>query len=782
MPPREKLMKKTRLIRVIVLISVVLLSCLGFLGYFGIKTMRRTHLRSEARKAFAAEDWKKAERLLNEYVGKDPDSEEDFVRLAQVYHHFGNTGEEMLCWYKASTLNPLKPEYWDSYTTSATNAREFSHFYSAFSRKSALNAKQTPKEMMLYLISAVMTDHSREAEKYYERIHKADPKFFQKDDLGRFTEFLVTAAKHSADERSKILEQGIQSDDPVVRLESILQRLVELELSGGNTESVDEQEETLLKQAVELNRFAATPLLVSFYFSRLKFDSVIKTAEPFLADIPHLQLALVYAESCVYGAQPEKLKPLAQKFHTLGLRHSILASYFDALYQFSLGMEGKRNTELAGLMQKVGSVVQTDLANLVNLQIALNNDSLEKICTTFETIMKNPPFHSVQGRARLAVRQYLWDKINENPALADDPRVAKLVQLLAGPGVEDPFLMRLKISDMRKRNVLTRQDLQENLEAFPDDPYLLEVAAEFELFNGNPEQCLDYVERFYQLEENPRSNTFDLLHMLALELTGKIDEATKEYTALVENNEMNRGLLYRYLMFCIDHKRGEELTKMADRLDASKEPDLKALAPFFRAEEMFLQGKTDEALSLLETAKTDQPDFELHAADKFSTCGKVDQALSRYLALVGRHPDQRVILANIAGLKMAKGKKDEALSYAKQAWETNHDDGIAQFVYAKMLAENGQYQEAEKVLRIPNHKVELPDEIMNLWTDIMHHAIEDSLANQRYMQAEEQCKHLLIFAPDDAFAIESREKARKRVGARSSEKRNESPQPAGQKP
>ena len=773
-------MKKTRLILVIVLVSVILLSCLGFLGYFGIKAMRRTHLRSEARKAFDAEDWKKAERLLNEYVARDPDSEEDFVRLAQVCHHLGNTGEEMLCWHKASTLNPLKPEYWDSYTTCAMNAREFSHFYSSFSRKSALNAKQTPREIMLYLISAVMTDHAREAEKYYERIHKADPKFFQKDDLGRFTELLVTYANRSADERSKIFEQGMKSDDPVVRLESILQRLVNLELSGGNTESVNEQEETLLKQAVELNRFVATPLLASFYFSRLKFDSVIETAEPFLADIPHIQLALVYAESCVYGAQPEKLKPLAQKFHTLGLRHRILASYFDALYDFTQGLE--KNDDLAKHMQETRDVVQTNLANLISLQIALNNDSWEKTCTTFETIMKKPPFNNIQERARLAVRQYLWDKINENPALADDPRVAKLVQLLAGPGVEDPFLMRLKISDMRKRNVLTRQDLQENLEAFPDDPYLLEVAAEFELFNGNPEQCLDYVERFYQLEENPRSNTFDLLHMLALELTGKIDEATKEYTALVENNEMNRGLLYRYLMFCIDHKRGEELTKMADRLDASKEPDLKALAPFFRAEEMFLQGKTDEALSLLETAKTDQPDFELHAADKFSTCGKVDQALSRYLALVGRHPDQRVILANIAGLKMAKGKKDEALSYAKQAWETNHDDGIAQFVYAQVLAANGQYQDAEKVLRIPNHKVELPEEVMNLWMDIMHHAIEDSLANQRYMQAEEQCKHLLIFAPDDAFAIESREKARKRVGARSSEKRNESPQAAGQKP
>ncbi len=767
MHPGRK-MKKTRLILVIVLISVVLLACLGFLGYFGVKTMRRSHLRSEARKAFAAEDWKKAERLLNEYVARDPDSEEDFVRLAQVYNHLGNTDEEMRCWHKASALNPLKSEYWDNYTGCATNARDFDHLFSSLSRRTLQTAKLAPKEMMLYLISAVMTNHTKEAEKLYENMRKAYPDAFRKDDLGRFAEFLVTYDKLTAAERSRFIEQGIQSDDPVVRLASILQRLVNLELSGGTAESVNEQEETLLKQAVELNRFAATPILANFYFSRLKFDSVIETAEPYLADIPHIQLSVVYAESCVYDAQPEKLKPLAKKFHTLGPRHRILASYFDALYDFTQGVE--KNDDLVKHMQEARGIVQTPLANLINLQIALNNDTLEKICTTFETIMKAPPFYNLRERACAAVRHYLETKIVEKPELAEDPRMVKLTQLISEIDKTDPFLMRIIITDQMKRNVLTRQIIQEKLEAFPDDPYLLEVAAEFELFNGNPEQCLDYVERFYALEIEERSNTFDLLHMLALELTGKIDEAAKEFTALIENNEMNRGLLSRYLNFCIDHKRGEELSKMAERLETSDAPDLTALAPFFRAEEMFLQGKTEEALSLLEKAKTDQPDFELYAADKFSTCGRVDQALSRYLALVGRHSDQRVILANIAGLYLAKGKKEEALSYAKQAWETNHDDGLVQFVYAKMLAENGQYQDAASVLNIPNRKVELPDEIMNLWTDIMHHAIEDSIAGERYMQAEEQCKHLLVFVPDDTFAKESMEKARRRLGQRSSGK------------
>ena len=771
-------MKKTKLILIIVLVSVILLACLGFLGYFGIKTMRRSHLRAAAREAFAKENWKKAETLLNEYVGQDPASEEDFVRLAQVYRHFGNTGAEMHCWYKASTLNPLKPEYWDNYTGCAINARNFSHLFSALSRKVVFNAKLTLQDMMLYLISAVMTDRTKDAEKYYERILKANPNVFQRDDLGRFTEFLITYDKRPDVERSKYLEKGIQSDNHIVRLESILQYLVSLELSDEDTESIREQEETMLKEAVELNRFAATPILANVYFSQLKFDSVIEIAEPYLADIENPILAILYAESCVYDEQPEKLKPLAEQYRSQGRKYKTLVSYFEALYAFSQGSIDN-NDGLAKHMQELGSAAQTNLANLINLQVSLNSDNEEKIVSSLETIMKNPPFYNIRERACIAVRHYLGTKIEQNPGLAEDSRIIQLAQLISGPEKTDPLLMRITISDQRNRNVLTRQILQENLDAFPFDPYLLETAAEFELFNGNPEQCLEYVDRFYALEGPKRSNTFDLLHMLALELTGKIEEATKEFTAMVDNNEMNRNILYRYFRFCIDHGRKEELSKLAERLDVSDVPDLKALAPFFRVEELLLQEKKDDALSLLETVQTDHPDFALRAAALCSAYGLLDQALSRHLALVGKHPDQRLIFANIAEVYLAKGMKAEALSYAKQAWETNQEDQIGQFVYAKMLAENGQYQEAEKVLRIPNHKVELPDEIMNLWTDIMHHAIEDSLANQRYMQAEEQCKHLLIFAPDDAFAIESREKARKRVGARSSEKRNESPQPAG---
>ena len=417
MRSRKIKMKKTRLILVIVLVSVVLLACLGFLGYFGVKSIRRSHLRAEARAAFAAKEWKKAEKLLNDYLWQDPDSEEDYVRLAQVYNHSGNTGEEMHCWHRASVLNPLKPEYWDNYAMCAMNARDFQNLYSSLSRKIILNAELSAKDKKRYLICAVMTNRASEAKKYYEEMLKADPEAFRADDLGRLAEYVVTFDKLTDVERRIFIDEGIQSDDPFVRLESILYRATTLAVSGEDAVSLLKQKETQLKQAAELNRYAATPFLVDFYYSHSGFGTVIEVAGPYLADIRNVLMAILYADSCVYRGQPEKLKPLIEQFRSQGQKYKTQIAYFEALYDFAQG-----NDDFVKHMKEVG-VMQTPLANLMNLQIALNNDNEEKVVTTFETIMTTPSFFDLRERARSAVRLYLGSQIMTDRGTCPFPQV-----------------------------------------------------------------------------------------------------------------------------------------------------------------------------------------------------------------------------------------------------------------------------------------------------------------------------------------------------------------------
>ena len=557
----------------------------------------------------------------------------------------------------------------------------------------------------------------------------------------------MTYKKHTPDERSDFFERGTQSDDPVVRLESILFHILFVRNSGEDADYIAEQEESLLKEAVALNRFAATPFLANYYFSHLKFQSVIETAESYLEDIPHIHLALLYAESCVYTAQPEKLKPLAEHFRDHESKYRRLASYFDVLYDFSQGAE--HNSDLVRHMQKMSVTVQTDLSNLIDLQIALNQDSMEKVGSSLETIMRNPPFYNIQDRARSAVRHYLGSKVEKDPSLSEDPRIARLAQLVWNPKQKDLFLTSIIVFDQFRRKVLSRQFIQEATDAFPFDPYLLQVAAKFELLNGNPKKCLEYAERFYALKDQQSSTEFDFLRMTAMELMGRIDDTAKEYLAMLDKTGMDRDILYNFFSFCIEHERKTDLSEMAARLNASDEPDLKALAPFFQAEALFLQRKKDDALSLFETIKTDHPDFALHAANRLSNYDLLDQALSRYLALLDKHPDKRLVLANIAEVYIAKEMKAEALSYAERSWETNQDDALGRFVYAKMLAANDRYQNAEKVLKVPYREVKLTDVVKNLWTDIMLHCVQEDLDNRFFMRALERSNHYLLLYPND---------------------------------
>ena len=750
-------MKKIQIVLAVITGLIVLASCLGLFGYYGVKVMKQTQQRMSARAAFDAKDWKKAEKLLKAYVSEDFNSEEDFVRLALVYRHLGNVEEEMRCWGRASDLNPLKPEYRDDYIACALSARAFRHLQTTLSHKLSLNVELSPKEKLLYLISAVITMREKDAEQFYSVVLEEDPLFFQKDDLGRFAEFLVTYRQLDPDERKSFIESGIESDDPFVRQETILFSLADLEWTGGDAETFLEKKEALLKQVVDMNRFIGIPLLADFYFGVLKFGTVIELAEPYLADIDDVPLSIIYAESCVYGSRPEKLLPLIEHYRALGRTHRTQCSYFEALYDFTQGEE--KNDELAARMREVGSAAQTDLANLINLQLSLNSDNVENIRNFLEVIMRNPPFYDMQDRARASARHYLGTRIEADPALAKDPMMARIAQLISTPEVKDPFLMRLIIADLSRRNLLSEQTIQENLADYPYDPYLLQVAAEFELFNGRPDLCLEYTERYFSLNLEKRSSNCDLLHMLAQELSGNIEEATKEYTALVDNSEMDRGILYRYFRFCIQHGRAKELDKMAERLEASSLQDLKGLAPYFRAEVLFSRKQTEEALALLESAGTECPDFVFHAANMFTAHDKLDQALSRYLLLVGTYPDQRLVLANMAEAYLAKEMKAEALSSAERAWEEEPDDQFAQFIYAKMLAANGRYQAAERVLRIPYRRIELSDAIRELWTDIMIHCIQEDFENRLYLHALDRANHYLVLFPDDTMFQEYKARA-----------------------
>ena len=101
-----------------------------------------------------------------------------------------------------------------------------------------------------------------------------------------------------------------------------------------------------------------------------------------------------------------------------------------------------------------------------------------------------------------------------------------------------------------------------------------------------------------------------------------------------------------------------------------------------------------------------------------------------------------------------------AMEAAKTAFELEKESMFPAFIYAKRLSEAKRYEEAVDALRFPRHAVNFRKDIIALWCECMHHVIEKSFADRKFLQAETQCNHLLIVAPDDEFGKENLAKAR----------------------
>ena len=125
----------------------------------------------------------------------------------------------------------------------------------------------------------------------------------------------------------------------------------------------------------------------------------------------------------------------------------------------------------------------------------------------------------------------------------------------------------------------------------------------------------------------------------------------------------------------------------------------------------------------------------------------------------GRPMGKRVE-ANVSEVK-------KALENAKKGFELGGQASwLPAFIYARRLSEAGRYEEAVEILNLPRRAGDYRAEVVDLWSVCMEKVIEKSIADQRYMQAEDQCKHLLTLAPDNAFAKENLERVRKMMSSK----------------
>ena len=745
----------------IIILGLAFLGSLLIFGNVGMKLVQRTRLHHEAMVAYKNKDYPRAESLLLQYVQKNPDDEDGFVALANIYHEFGNVEMEAQMWQTASSLDPQNPEYREKMLTSAVKSANYALLHGILSREARVNKPLTDQELYLYVISSYRSGYPTDGNEAYKKYTSIDAEAFHKSDLGRMAEFMATYRSFFDSDRNLFLNNALESEDPVIRFEAIYFTVRSLlEEHEDNDQTNDEKIERLLKQAAEVNYYAGTTLLADYYFSKFRFADTIAVLEPYLKTIDDIYPYVQYAESCAFTGKRDKLVELEKKLRGKTGFLLLVADYCKILIAYLDNDEKK----LAADVRQFGMHIDSPLLHFIRLRVAIKNNSFSEIRTQAQDFFSRPPFHDLHNRALLLCLNYISEEMKKPENQKDPSQMADMARILSGYLYGNRLLTELILMDQYRKELVKEDYLLAAHDYFPDDPLLLRITAEFLIMEGKPEPALRVIEQSMNagMTAGPEtSSRIQFLRALALDQTGRHDEAANAFRGLLEQTGFNLELLGQYFYFCLNNDRTEDLAAMADRLDGMEDDKLEQFSPFFRAAALLLSGdksKEKEALDLLVQTPTSEPELAFYAANRLCEHDRLDEAEEKYRAILTTYGHPALIHVNLSIIHHAKGEEKKALEEAKTAFELEKESMFPAYIYAKRLYEAKRYEDAVNALNFPRHAVKFRKDIMELWCDCMRHVIEKNFAERKFLLVETQCKHLLLVNPDDEFGKENLKK------------------------
>lgn len=731
----------------------VFLLCLGACFYYAFKDLGKYKNYARATALYEAGDYKAAKEMYLKVLAEDPNKEDAVAAMADIYHHYGDWGNEAFFRQRLMRLNPLDGKLREDFLESAFRARNFGVIYSLLNLKVIEDANSLlPGEGALYVISALQSGHVPNGKAFYDQMRKSKPGYFKGSERGRLVEIKMSTKDMDGPWAREILAFLNEVKDPMVRFETINTLLYYYSMQ--NDGESDEKMEELLREATELNEFAGAPLLTNYYFTHYRFDDAIRVCEKFLETKINAIMPIFLGESFALSGQTERIPPLVERMSELHVRQSkIIASYLDAVNAFCNG----DNDHLRNSLLEAGSTIETPLSSLMALQIAILTDSSKGIRQNLTMIMRERPFMDFRQRARTAALYYLIN--NADKDLASNPDklndCAEIAALIQTPGDDVSFLRRIILLDHFNRNVLTEDELQTALGMYPGDAVLLQIAAKYYLLNRKPTRAMEYIVEYSALKDVSDKGIIAILHMVALDQLGRKADAEKDFRAIVERGD-DDSLLYLYYSFCVENSFLESLGSLAEWLETlPKDAASRTALPFVRAEILFADAATrDQALDLFEKSSASDPRFVFHGARRLVEAGRLDVALSRYLSIQDAYPDKVLLNISISDLYGRKGDRKSAMEFARTAWQMDKNNFQARYVYGKCLFEEGQVADAFSVLGSPQYRVDFPADMLKLWEKVVRAQIKSDFEDARYTSVMENARRLLTCFPDDKEARE----------------------------
>lgn len=741
--------KKIKLIGVGVFLLLLVIG-VGLFVLFSVRGYKKVERFRRAVEAYEGGEYQLARPQLLAALGEDPNNERAVVMLAEIYRQEGNWPAEAYFRERAVSLNPLSTEYPALRDRAELMGGDYNRLYTRLALQLKTKGVLDDTENQLYILSALRTNHSREAEAAWKAATAKNPAFGGLPPLGELLTVMFELPNLKREERLSKFAALVKSADPAIAFEGLRMLTLHYRFNGGTVE----QQENTLKKAAVVNRLLGEPALAEFYNQRYRFDEAIAIYEKYLVDYPSIGLSAVLAELYVFTNRRDKLTALSEKFRSGSKQVLMTGYYMDALGAFMDNDLAKMVAALDGTENAFGS----PLGSLLALRVAIYRNQLSDVQRLARRFLGRPSFLNINRRATEMLHGYVQLLLRENNA-AD---AAKIAQLIYSPSNPDMLLTRVLMRDRLLRNLLDDASIAGALKSFPDDPFLLQLAAEYYLGRGQFAKVLEQVDLYRSKikEENPG---IELMRVMALEQTGKLDEAFSEFRRIIEKNPDNVMLLGACFEMAWRHGRRQELAALAAYVAGRKEPAIREFAPYMEAEFKLLDGDLEGALKLLADADSTLEPLLFRAAFLLGQNDRFAPAIRNYEKILANFPESKnrsLILINLSELFAASGDRKRALELAADAWKLAPDDPNVRFCYASRLLEEKDYAAILDVLKLPRFQSRVPERQLKIWETAVTERIKQVFEHKNYDQTLDLCRHLQIYFPDSPVAREYLEKVK----------------------
>ncbi len=715
-------------------LALIVLSLIGIFmlfGYFAAKSSRKASRFRDANEAFIRKDYKQAKDLLRIVLANDNNNERATELLAEIAGIEGRLPEELYYRSRLIRLNALNAEYARTYERVLFRLNAYDSLRASVEK--ITEGTRNNIQHLHFIYAEYNLGHDQVANAYWDRYVKGKSAL-EAHPLAQYISAIYRSPNATVAETVAKLKELATGKDSDVALVAMID-LSRLEYGLGNIANA----EMWLKNAVPLNRYIALTALARFYADERNFQAASDTLDGYLKDFPNPDYAVMQTELYALLEQPDKIRALHSVFQKRTERFSILACYYmNAVLAFMKEDYAGADEALA----PTRSQIITQYSRLLSIYIDTRNSRPIEALSDYKDLMRLAPFLDFRDRARNALLAYVAQCLEkENYAVG----VLELADYLNQEKAELP-LTRFVAMGHFVNNTLSAIELNQMFANYPNDPFLIRIAAEFYYRIGESQRALGMLNLMRKNNDTP-TGELQLLEAVLLTRLKRYDDASMRFHAILKENPsaVNQRA---YWDFCVLTSR------KADFEFLGALPEAKEYVVPCKAEALLCDGKIQEAMALYADYTSKLPQMLFHAASRLGTYDFIDDAIECYSALPEDFAREYVLI-NLSELYAAKHDDTNAMQSAVDAYALAPASPDVQLCYARRLHDAKQDSRIPDVFRLETTKRGgVSNDSLALWITGMEALIRDLYDAGKKESVRERCRQLLIYAPRNAVANE----------------------------